>query len=257
MGKIKSRRLGVFSAKGIFVFLLLKILTIEPLNGAIESKRLLSFHFDKIEARGALSIFIKPGKRNREIEYYADSSIIESVTCRVSNRTLFLDANNSLSLSRRIPLLRLTAQRTFPIEVFISIDELKQISLLENCLLSMENLSAEELNLFIGSSGSLHASNLKIKQINIRHEGSGDIFLKGRDVISLNAEIYGSGSLRCEELFLDKATVRHYGSGRAILAPTIWLDGQIFGTGNLELLENPEGKVIRNSGSGGRLIELY
>ena len=73
------------------------------LEASIQSKRLLSFHFDKIEARGALTIFVEPGKRNRQVEYFADSEIIDTVTAKVENRTLYLDANNSLQLSRRIP----------------------------------------------------------------------------------------------------------------------------------------------------------
>jgi hypothetical protein len=166
-----------------------------------------------------------------------------------------LDANNSFMLSRRIPLLRLTAQRTFPIEVFISIEELKEISLLDNSSLHMENLRGEELKIFTNSTGSVHASDLQTRQINLRQEGSGDVFLKGREVMNLSAEVYGRGSLRCEELFLDQATIRHFGEGQIILAPKQWMDAKIFGSGNIELLENPLGKVVENKGKGGRLIE--
>ena len=84
------------------------------LTAEITSKRLLAFHFDKIEAKGALTVFVEPGKRLRQIEYFADSSIIDTVTASVKNRTLYLDANNSFMLTRKIPLLRLSAQRTFP-----------------------------------------------------------------------------------------------------------------------------------------------
>jgi hypothetical protein len=255
MGKKEDKRLRKQVLVFFVVLLFVDIFLSGQIYGAIASKKVLSFHFDKIEARGALSLFIKPGKRNRQIEYFADSSIIETVSVRVSNRTLFLDANNSFMLSRRIPLLRLTAQRTFPIEVFISIEELKEISLLDNSSLQMESLYGEELKIFTSSTGSLHASDLRANQINLRQEGSGDVFLKGREVINLTAEIYGRGSLRCEELFLDQATIRHFGEGQVILAPTQWMDAKIFGSGNIELLENPLGKVVENKGNGGRLIE--
>ena len=55
------------------------------LLGGIESKRLLSFHFDKIEVKGAASVFVEPGKRNRQIEYFADSSIIDEVSNKLSS----------------------------------------------------------------------------------------------------------------------------------------------------------------------------
>jgi hypothetical protein len=255
MGKKRDNRFYK-QVLGFFVFLLLvDVFGCNRIYGAIESKKVLSFHFDKIEARGALSLFIKPGKRNREIEYFADSSMIDTVAIRVSNRTLFLDANNSFMLSRRIPLLRLTAQRTFPIEVFISIEELKEISLLDHSSLQLESLRGEELKIFTNSTGSVHASDLQTRQINLRQEGSGDVFLKGREVMNLSAEVYGQGSLRCEELFLDQATIRHFGEGQIILAPTQWMDAKIFGSGNIQLLENPLGKVVENKGKGGRLIE--
>ena len=255
MGKKRDKRFYK-QVLGFFVFLLLvDVFGGNRIYAAIESKKVLSFHFDKIEARGALSLFIKPGKRNREIEYFADSSMIDTVAIRVSNRTLYLDANNSFMLSRRIPLLRLTAQRTFPIEVFISIEELKEISLLDHSSLQLESLRGEELKIFTNSTGSVHASDLQTRQINLRQEGSGDVFLKGREVMNLSAEVYGQGSLRCEELFLDQATIRHFGEGQIILAPTQWMDAKIFGSGNIELLENPLGKVVENMGKGGRLIE--
>ncbi len=227
------------------------------LNGAVESKRLLAFHFDKIEARGALTLFVEPGKRNRQVEYFADSSIIESVTAKVENRTLFLDANNSFLLSRRIPLLRLSAQRTFPIEVIVSIDELKELRLLENSSARLNNLSGHDFKLYHNSTGSLHLTNSKFEKIAIRQESKGDIVLKGREVIELEAKIYGDGSLLGEELFLDKAVIRHYGNGPIMIAPSEWLDAQIFGTGHLHLLEKPRGSVLKNLGKGGKVIEQY
>ncbi len=241
----------------LFIFLV-SFLSINPeLFGKIESKRILAFHFDRIEARGALSIFIQPGKRNRQIEYFADSSIIDSVSAFVRNRTLFLDANNSFSVSKRIPLLRLSAQRTFPIEVFVSVNELEELTLLENCNASLNKISGKSLKLFMSSTGTLQVNNLKVETIDVRHEGSGDIVLNSREVRSLNAEVLGSGSLRGEELFLNEAKIRHYGRGRVIVAPQDWLDAQILGQGDLHLLESPLGKVIKNSGQGGKLFEEY
>lgn len=233
------------------------LIVVSSLQGAVESKRLLAFHFDKIEARGALSIFVEPGKRNRQIEYFADSTIIDSVSAKVENRTLFLDANNSFLLSRRIPLLRLSAQRTFPVEVIVSIDELKEFRLLENSNARLNNLSANRLKLYHNSTGSLHLTNSKFEKIEIRQEGNGDTVLKGREVHELDAKIYGGGAIFGEELFLDQAVIRHYGNGPIMIAPSNWLDAQIFGSGNLHLLEKPLGKVLKNQGNGGKVIEEY
>jgi len=227
------------------------------LSGAIESKKKLCFHFDKIEVRGAISVFVEPGKRNRQVEYFADSSIINSITTEVRNRTLYIDANNSFSLSRVIPLLRISAQRVFPIEVIVSVEKIKEIRLLEQSSLSVKKVSGDEIKLFSNSTGFLNGSDLRCDKIKVQHEGSGEITLKGREVLHLDAQLYGSGSLKCEELFLKDAIVNHYGKGNIFIAPSNWLDARIHQSGNLHLLEKPAGRVIKIKGNGGSLIEEY
>ena len=98
-GKLISCR---FLFAGLSAFFHLFFLSL-ILHAGVESKRVLTFHFDQIEVKGALTVFIEPGKRNRQVEYYADSSIFDSVSVEVKNRTLYLDANNSFSLFRKIP----------------------------------------------------------------------------------------------------------------------------------------------------------
>jgi hypothetical protein len=245
-----------FLFTGLSAFFHLFFLSL-TLQAGVESKRVLTFHFDKIEVKGALTVFIEPGKRNRQVEYYADSSIIDSVSVEVKNRTLYLDANNSFSLFRKIPLIKLSAQRTFPIEVVVSIDKLSDIRLLDQGNLRIKNVSGKQLNIFSNSSGSFHGIDLKCESLKIRHEGSGNISLQGRDVLSLNAEIYGSGSLLCEHLFLEEALLSHHGTGEVIIAPNNWLDARIFNSGNIKLLEQPRGRVFKKEGNGGDLIELY
>ena len=245
-----------FLIAGLSVFIPLFFLSVS-LDARVESKKILSFHFDKIEVQGALTVFIEPGKRNRQVEYFADSSIIDSVSAEVRNRTLYLDANNSFSLFRKIPLIKLSAQRTFPIEVVVSIDKLSEIRLLGQSNLRMKNVSGKQLNIFSDSSGSFHGIDLKFESLKIRHEGSGSISLQGRDVLSLNAEMHGSGSLLCEHLFLEEALISHHGTGEVVIAPNNWLDARIFNSGNIKLLEQPRGRVFKKEGNGGDLIELY
>ena len=173
------------------------------------------------------------------------------------DRTLYIDANNSYSLSRIIPLLRLSAERVFPIEVIVSIESLKEIRLLEKSNLNIKKVSGKEIKLYSSSTGFLHCSDLRHEKISVRHDGSGEIALKGREVIHLDAQVYGSGSLKCEELFLEKATIQHHGTGQVMIAPNNWLDARINNSGNLYLLEKPEGRVVKNQGNGGRIIEQY
>lgn len=250
----KSKACSSFSLHRIFlgVFIYPALL-----YGTIESKKKLMFHFDKIEVRGALQVFIEPGNRNREVEYFANSEIIDSVQTRVRGRTLLLEANNTFDLSRRIPLIRVSAQRVFPVEVMVSIESLKEIRLHDQSNLVVKNVKGDEILLFSNSSGTLLTESIKYPIIKVRHEGAGAIILKGRETQVLEANVYSQGELRCEELFLNRAKVIHYGSGDLYLAPEKWLDLNLQGVGNVTLLEQPEGSVINKSEQAGKLIEAF
>jgi hypothetical protein len=93
--------------------------------------------------------------------------------------------------------------------------------------------------------------------IKLRQEGTGPVILRGRETSLLNATVFNSGELRGEGLFLEEAVVSHHGSGSLFLAPEKWLDLKLLGTGNLTLLERPEGRVVKRSENAGRLIEAY
>lgn len=227
------------------------------LGGAVESKRQTLFHFDKIEVRGAIKVFLEPGSRNRQIEYFADEQIIETIQAEVRNRTLFLEANNTLGITRRIPLLRLSAQRTFPVEAVVSIDRLSEIRLLDQSSLTARRLASDSLAVFTNSAGPLNLIDLRCQTLEIRQEGSGSVTLKGRETTGLNCTVSGSGSLMGEEFFLDDAVVKHYGSGEVLLAPKRWLDARIEGAGNLYLLEKPLGMVVKESSGGGKVIDSF
>ena len=223
----------------------------------VDSRRHLLFHFDKIEVKGALDVFIEPGLRNREVEIYADSEIIDSIVCKVVNRTLFLDANNTYSLRRRIPFIGLSAVRKFPVEILVKIENLKEIRLLGQSNLTVKNINAPQLKFFAESSGTAHFEDVDSAELLIHHKGSGQIALRGDKIDQLNARILGSGNLSAEELFLDHASIEHRGTGLVSVVPNLWLDAKITGSGDLRLLEKPKGMVINRAEGAGRLVEDY
>ncbi len=94
-------------------FITLILLVLFQLNNLkadlIVEKKLL-FFFNKIEVKGNIDVFLKKGGRQREAEVYADSEIIESVITKVSQKTLFIDANNTYNIARRVPFFKLKAQ---------------------------------------------------------------------------------------------------------------------------------------------------
>lgn len=221
------------------------------------SRKHLLFHFDKVEILGEMNIFIEPGKRNREIQIFADQEIIDSIGFRVSNRTLFLEANNTYSFKRRIPFIGVSAVRSFPVDILVRIDSLKEVSVLGQSSLSINKISCEKFQLNFDSSGNSQINDLKCSDLKIIHRGSGDLSIKGNRIDRVELKISGTGNLGAEELFINEAKVIHQGSGLVTLVPNFWLDAKILGTGDLRLLEKPNGAVIHREEGSGKLIEEY
>ncbi len=212
-------------------------------------KKLL-FFFDKIQVSGNVDVFLDAGKRLREASIYADSEIIDSIQVRVFNKTLFIDANNTYDIARRLPFLRLKAERTFPVEIVISINKLNELRLLGQSNLTVKKLDSDEISLFMASSGKLHIEDIVSRKLNIIHDGDGDILLKGNGVDEIKIKISENGSLFADELEVERATLIHQGNGVAHLNPTNWLDARIHGNGNLFLHARPERLVVDQQGTG-------
>jgi len=239
------------SANKIGVLILGSFLVFAPaILGEISSQRRLLFFFDKIEVNGEVDVFLNKGKRNREATIYADSEIIDSVRTRVSKRTLYVDANNTYRLARRLPFLKLNAQRKFPVEIMISIDKLTEIRVHGGSNLTSTGLNSDKLSVFCSSTGKIHLENLLSPALHLRHEGSGVVALRGKGVNRLEAQILGNGSLRAEELPVGQATLLHQGKKDVHLAPLRWLDARMRGPGNLMLHRKPEKMVIDQAGKG-------
>jgi len=220
------------------------------INGEISSQRRLLFFFDKIEVNGEVDVFLKKGKRNRETTVYADSEIIDSVITKVSKRTLYVDANNTYQLARRLPFVKLNARRKFPVEIMVSIDKLKEIRVHGGSNLTSAELQSDGLSVFCSTSGKVHLENLLSPTLNLRHEGNGVVVLKGRGVNRLEAQVMGNGSLRAEGFDVGETTLLHQGKEAVHLAPLRWLDARMRGSGNLFLHRQPEKMVIDQAGKG-------
>ena len=220
------------------------------LGAELESERKLLFFFDKIEVNGNVDVFLVKGKRLREATVYADAEIIQSIKTEVSRKTLFIDANNTYNIARRLPFIRLNAERTYPVEIVVSIEEIREIRLLGQSTLTAENVIAQEISLFMASSGKLHIDNLNAKVLNIIHEGSGNILLKGNVSEEMEVKVSENGSLLADELEVERATLIHQGNGTVHLKPNKWMDARILGTGNIFLHSKPERLVVNKKGLG-------
>ncbi len=244
-GKIMEKRKLKISTLILFLLSLYN-----ALKADLASQKKLLLYFDEIEVNGNIDVFLNKGKRFREAQIYADSEIINSVIVKVSKRTLFIDANNTYNIARRLPFIRLQAERKFPVEIIVSIESIKGIRLLGKSNLTGQDFVSDNLSIFMASSGKLHLQNILTPKVDIIHEGTGNIVLKGNDVENLNAKITQNGSLFADELQVEKATLVHQGKGTVHLNPLKWMDARILGDGNLFLYEKPENIVIDQRGRG-------
>ena len=218
--------------------------------GELASEKRLLFKFDKIDVRGEVDVFLHQGSRLREATVYADKEIIEQVRTRVENKTLIIDANNSVQFGRRLPFLRLNAKRVYPAEVIVSILDLKEISITGTGNLSGSGINAGHLKLFSASPGRMDLRQFTVESLEVILEGSGDIILKGTPLTNLNATVNGTGTIRAGELEVRKATIALNGKGRAYLAPNEWLDARLPSAGNLFLTRKPLQSIIQGGGTG-------
>ena len=169
----------VGSADKVIILVLANLLTFGPAtSGEISSQRRLLFFFDKIEVNGEVDVFLSKGKRNREATIYADSEIIGTVLTKVSKEP-FRGCQQHLSACPQAPFIKLNAQRKFPVEIIVSIDKLTEIRVHGGSNLTSAGLNSDKLSV-LPSTGKVHLENLISPTLQLRHEGSGVVVLRGR-----------------------------------------------------------------------------
>ena len=213
-------------------------------------KKQLLLHFDKVVVDGAIDVFIQPGQRNEEATIYSDSEIINKVSLYVRNRTLFVDANNSFNLMRRIPFVRFNAARTFPVEVIICIDELSEILVNNRANVTVSEIKSNKLAITCSGTGRFHLENIDCEEISMKHFGNGPVILKGNGVNNLDLLVTGNGPFFAQELLVQRAKVVHRGANNIQIQPSRFLDSRIFGKGSVVLHNRPDHLVVNQQGNG-------
>ena len=227
-----------------------------PLAADIENRNELLFFFDKIEAKGEVDVFVKKGDKRGKISIFADSQIINSVVARVSQKTLFIDANNSFEFQRRIPFVKFNASRKFPVEIIVSVKEISEIRALEGANLTCSEFSSPQLKVFHSGTGKVFLDDINSPSIYLQQNGSGTSSLKGSRTEIFEVELEGNGNLDASDLEVDSAKVIHQGSGSIQINSMQWLDARILSSGSILLYRDPEKMVIEQKGSG-RIRSLF
>ena len=221
----------------------------------LTEKRKLLFFFDKIEINGAVDVFVKPGPRNNEAFIFADASVMDEIGLNVRERTLFVDANNTFDISRRLPFLKISAERTFPIELIVHKEKLSEIRLNGRSNLVLSELNSPKVFVNTSGSGRFHLENSTINNLSIRQDGTGPIILKGEKINSLELKVLNNGPILAQSLPADHVQVTHHGNGDIEINPLKFLDTRIMAEGNIILHQRPTNLVVTQKG-GGRVLDI-
>ena len=114
--------------RGVIVFTLAFMATLPPASAKLSKERRLLRHFDKIEVRGTVNVFVTQEKRLREATVYADVSVLESVVTEVRGKTLVVEADNVVRYAPRLPFVRIAFTGIQPVEVIVSAKQLEGVT---------------------------------------------------------------------------------------------------------------------------------
>ena len=242
------------STLGLFC-LIISLASALPSQAALTKKRQLLFYFDKIEVKGAVDVYVQPGPRNEEAFIYADSDILDNISLRVREKTLFVEANNTFDISRRLPFLKLRAERVFPVEIIIHKEKLSELRLYGNGNLTVSDVRSPRLSVHMTGNGRFHLENASVDSLSVRQDGSGPIVIKGKESSNLELTVSDNGPVLAQSFPVKRARILHQGNNNIEIAPITFLDARIFGQGNILLHQKPSNSVISQRG-GGKIIEL-
>ena len=214
-----------------------------------KDRRLLR-HFDQIEVRGAVKVFVTQEQRLREAMVYAEDSILESVVTEVKGRTLVVEAGNVTRYAPRLPLIRIAFTAIEPVEVIVSAKKLEGVTIAGEGSFTGTNLEAKTFRVFSAGKGKVHLENLTADEVEVRMESDGDVTLKGGVVETLRANLSGKGSLRAIDLPALRAHVTITGEGNAEVRAENWLEAKLSAKGSLRYLGRPVNLFVQTDGEG-------
>ena len=118
---------------------------------------------------------------------------MDNISLTVRERILFIDANNTYDISRRLPFIKSRAERIFPVEIIIHIEELSELRLNETANLTVTDIRTPKLSIHTTGSGRFHLENASVDSLSVRQDGEGPVILKGQEVSNLDLLVMNDG----------------------------------------------------------------
>ena len=198
-----------------------------------EARDVSGFTAIVLEGSGTVNIVID-GTESLTIE--AEDNLISHLTSAVSNGTLTLGSDTSISPTREIVYT-------------LSAAELDAVSIDGSGTITTGDVDAESFEAVISGSGTIRLAAIAVQSFDGTISGSGEIEASG-STTDLMVSIPGSGTFSGAGLEAAGGTVEIAGSGHAVVNVSDSLDADVSGSGNVEYLGDPASVRTDISGSG-------
>lgn len=210
-------------------------------NGITETQNRWVTHFDEVQSSGSFVVEIVPGDEFN-VEVTAESNLQEFIVTDIDNDKLKIRVRSGHHLHNHRPM-----------EVFITMPEIKEISLSGSGYIKTGGFETDYLKTKLSGSGEIHTEILA-RKVSARISGSGKIKLSG-EAVETSFAISGSGKILSYDLFQQFCDVTISGSGDAYVNVEKKLDVSISGSGDVLFINTPEihskisgsGKVINDN----------
>ncbi|MFD3000370.1 head GIN domain-containing protein [Pontibacter toksunensis] len=204
-------------------------------NGNEERRTLTLQPFSELEANGDFKVYITQGEPQK-VEVVGESNILSDLSTQVRNGKWEIEHESCV-------------RRAEPVEVYITMPEVKALYLNGSGLINSENkLDVEELPVQVNGSGKIDLE-LDASKVITRVTGSGEVWLSGRTAMQ-KINMSGSGRAATADLAAEDVTVNLSGSGEAEVRASKSLTADVSGSGKVYYYGNPAVVSTNISGFG-------
>jgi len=184
-------------------------------NGRMRDESRKVAEFNKIEAGGAFSIYVKVGQAP-SLRISAEENLLGYIRTTVKGNTLIIETKKNISPRKEIRIEITTPSLT---------------------------------DLEVSGANNVEVEDISGEEFNVELSGAGNVDLKG-EVEKLRIELSGAGNIDSRYLKASEVQISVSGAANANVYATKYLDASVSGVGSIDYYGNPEKIKTNVSGVG-------
>jgi hypothetical protein len=213
-------------------------------SGVMETQSRELGEFSSVVIRYPAEVVVKQGT-DHSVTITADDNLLPQLSTEIRDGSLYIE-NSEGDWDLRI-------RPTKPVEISITLPELKELDFSSAGTLNIEHFQGQDLDINISGAGDVILSELDFTSLNFRLSGAGSVNAGGQ-VEEIHVQISGFGDFDGSDLKAQTAEVTISGAGQAKLWVLKQLDAEISGAGEIEYYGDPE--VNQRINGAGTVIKL-